>query len=103
MSVAAAKSARGKDEPLDAKRALEAAEVYFRALFNSLSVSNLSLEEVQMSPDRKHWLVTLSFEEARPKSADLPSFLRVPRQKFKVFEVECRTGRVIAMKMRDGG
>lgn len=63
---------------------------------------NLSLEEIELSPDRKYWLVTLSFDEARQKAPELPSFLRVPRQKFKVFKVERQSGRVVSMKMRNG-
>jgi hypothetical protein len=90
-------------EAIDAKRAVKAAWDYFHALFRNAPSANVSLEEVELSPDHKHWLVTLSFEESRRKSPELPAFLRVPRQKFKVFKVERASGRVISMKMRNGG
>lgn len=102
MPTSASKSPSA-NETLEAKRAVEAAWEYFHTLFNSVSAFNVSLEEVELSDDGTYWLVTLSFEEMRAKKADLPDFLRVPRQKFKVFKVERSTGRVTSMKMRDAG
>jgi hypothetical protein len=97
------KSGSATDDALDAKRAVKAAWDYFHTLFTALPFSNVALEEVELSSDRKHWLVTLSFEEPRQKGLDLPEFLRVPRQRFKVFKVERGSGRVVSMKMRNGG
>ncbi len=88
---------------MDAKRAASAAIDYFLTLFGPQPAqSNVSLEEVELSPDRKYWFVTLSYEELHRKLSDLPSFLRIPRQKFKVFKVERKSGRVVSMKMRNG-
>jgi len=103
MPTTASKDASKTGEALDAKRAVKAAGDYFHTLFRTDPSSNVSLEEVELSPDRKHWLVTLSFEELRRNSPDLPAFLRVPRQRFKVFKVERASGRVVSMKMRNGG
>ena len=104
MPTTASKPAPTTEEALDAKRAVEVAGDYLHTLFKNIPSSDVSVEEVELSPDRKHWLVTLSFfEELRRKTAHLPAFLQVPRQKFKVFKVERESGRVVSMKMRDGG
>jgi hypothetical protein len=103
MPTAVSKAAPATDEALDAKRAVKVAWDYFYTLFNNLPSSNVSVEEVELSSDRQHWLVTLSFEEPRRKRPDLPTFLQVPRQKFKVFKIERESGRVVSMKMRNGG
>ncbi|MGO8931027.1 MAG: hypothetical protein ACLQU3_29575 [Limisphaerales bacterium] len=104
MPTTASKAAPARDDALDAKRAVEVAWDYFHTLFKDIPFSDVSVEEVELSPDRKHWLVTLSFFEAlRRKSPHLPDFLQLPRQKFKVFRVERESGRVVSMKMRDGG
>ncbi len=104
MSTTATKGAFAIDEALDAKRAVEVAGDYFHTLFKNIPSSDVSVEEVELSPDRKHWLITLSFFEVlRRTSPQLPTFLQVPRQKFKVFKVERESSRVVSMKMRDGG
>lgn len=103
MQAGTTTTASNRKDALDARRAVEAALVYFKTLTGSVPGSGASLEEVELSPDRKHWLVTLSYEEQRPKRLlDLPEYLRVPRQKFKVFKVERSSGHVISMKMRNG-
>src|SRR5271166_6024178 len=100
MPATATKGASVTDEALDAKRAVKAAWDYFHTLFNPLPAAHVTLEEVELSSDRKHWLVTLSFEEQRRRALDLPDFLRVPRQRFKDFKIERASGRVVSMKMR---
>jgi hypothetical protein len=104
MAAPSTSANRQKEEPLEARQAVEAALRYFKTLFGSPIPGRaaVSLEEVELSPDRKYWLVTLSHEELRRKLSDLPTFLRVPQQKFKVFKVERKSGRVVSMKMRNG-
>jgi hypothetical protein len=103
MLATATKGASARDEALEAKRAVGAAWGYFHTLFEPIPASDVSLEEVELSSDGKHWLVTFSFEEMRRKSPALPGFLQVPRQRFKVFKIERESGRVVSMKTRNGG
>jgi predicted ATP-dependent Lon-type protease len=104
MPTTASKAAPATNDALDAKRAIEVAWDYFHTLFSKISTSDVSVEEVELASDRKHWLITLSFfEERRSKALHLPAFLQVPRQKFKVFKIERGSGRVVSMKMRNGG
>src|SRR5262245_30839713 len=67
--------------PLDGRQATERALKYFHSLFSSLSVSDVTLEEIELSEDGKFWMVTLGFNARRPESTTLPEFLRVPLRK----------------------
>ena len=102
MAVVISKSFDSKTETLDARRAVQIAWEQFHDLFKATPAANVDLEEVELSPDGKYWLVTLSYQEMRRKSLELPDFLRVPRQKFKVFKVDRKTGTVVSMKIRTG-
>ena len=101
MATETYKSASMSVDAFTAKRAVEAAWEYFRVLFPSKPVAEVSLEEVEVLPDGTNLLVTLSFEEVRRKSAKLPDFLQVPAKKFKVFKVDKFTGKVASMKIRE--
>lgn len=71
---------------------------YFKQLFSASEIQSSSLEEVELSEDGKYWLITLGYE-VRPKSGITAAF-GPPKSKFKVFKVEARTGRVVAMNIR---
>jgi len=86
-----------KKPKLDARAAASAAAAYFKELYPD--VTAFSLEEVELSEDGTHWLITLSFEIRPTQSLGMLAF-QPPRTKFKVFKVDARTGRVIAMKIR---
>ncbi len=81
---------------IDARAAAHAAAAYFRELYPN--VTAFSLEEVELSEDNAYWLITLSFEVVENKHPLTP--FHAPRTKFKVFKVDARTGRVVAMKIR---
>ncbi len=83
---------------IDAREAAGAAFQYFKQLFLPAEVESVSLEEVELSEDGKHWLITLGYE-FRPKSGIAAAF-GPPKTKFKVFKVDTRNGRVVAMKIR---
>jgi hypothetical protein len=101
MPTTVSKSAT--DEAREARWAVEVALNYFQALFKDALPSNASMEEIELSSDRKHWLVTLSFEEPRRKNPQLPEFMQIPRQKLKVFKVERKSGLVVSVKTRNDG
>jgi len=88
---------------VDARVAANAAAAYFKELYPS--VTAFSLEEVELSEDGGHWLITLSFEvpPTRGLGQGLGNVLipfQPPRTKFKVFKVDAKAGRVVAMKIR---
>jgi len=82
---------------IDAREAANAAAAYFKELYPS--VTAFSLEEVELSDDGNYWSITLSFEIPATNSL-MPPFFQPPRTKFKVFKVDAKSGRVVAMKIR---
>ena len=70
----------------------------FRHLSAGMRVTEVGLEEVEPTGDEKYWLVTLGFDSPR-KNLKLPDFLHIPVRKLKVFKVDARTGKVVAMKI----
>ena len=97
--MSATTSAPKKAVRIDARQAASAAAAYFKELYPN--VVSFSLEEVELSEDGSHWSITLSFEipPTQGLSAALYPF-QPPKAKFKVFKVDAKTGRVIAMKIR---
>ena len=88
------------EERIDVRQAANAAMNYFKGLFPTVRRS--SLEEVELSEDGKHWLITLGFDV--PKSLlDAGAQFLPPKTKYKVFKVDVQTGRVLAMKIRSLG
>jgi hypothetical protein len=81
---------------IDAPAAANAAAAYFKELYPT--VRAFSLEEVELSEDGAHWLITLSFEIAPSNTVVLP--FQPPRTKFKVFTVDAKTGEVLKMRIR---
>jgi len=84
---------------IDARQAASAAAAYFRDLYSN--VASFSLEEVEFSEHEHCWLITLSFEiPANPRLGGVLVQFQPPKTKFKVFKVDAKTGRVVAMKIR---
>jgi|ERR1035441_1849701 hypothetical protein len=90
-----------KKPKVDARAAANAAAEYFKELYPT--VTAFSLEEVELSEDGAHWLITLSFEVPISRLSSLSNValaFQPPKTKFKVFKVDAKTGRVVAMKIR---
>jgi hypothetical protein len=80
-------------EMLDVKEAAQRASEYFANLYADRDVSNIQLEEVELSDDGKYWLITLSYP-------DHAAFLTSFKRKYKVFTIDAATGEVKSMKIR---
>jgi hypothetical protein len=80
---------------LDVKEAAQRASQYFASLYADQDVSNVQLEEVELTDDGQYWLITLSY----PSNA---VFIDVDRN-YKVFKVDAKTGEVKSMKIRNVG
>lgn len=85
---------------IDVAQAAQAATQYFRRLFQV--TVDPTLEEVELSEDGKHWLITLGFTEYKRDPISNPAhfLLPLPKAKFKLFKVDAESGEVLAMKMR---
>ena len=81
---------------IDVRVAAQAASTYFRDLYPA--AKSFSLEEVELSDDENYWQITLGFDLSDDSETTFP-FSR-PKTKYKVFKVDARTGKVLAMKIR---
>lgn len=92
-------------EKLDARAAVAAAKEFAAKLFASEKISELGLEEIELSEDRTWWLVTLGFtrrwaKEPKPTRGGISFFAeRQGQREYKVFKIHARTGEVTGVKM----
>ncbi|MBH8565261.1 hypothetical protein I8748_24280 [Nostoc sp. CENA67] len=94
---------------VDLKTAVNAAREYILNLQEIMgnSVENLRLEEVELSEDKKFWLITLGFDIPiiNPKNRMNDIFSTFPtenyQREYKLFKVNSQTGEVEAMKIRE--
>lgn len=87
---------------LDVKEAAQIAFDYFNDLYADAPISNVMLEEIERSESEgeSYWLITLGFtDESQTTSGPLASVTRSPRR-YKVLEVDAKTGEVKSMKIR---
>lgn len=84
---------------LDVKEAALRASEYFAGLFADQGVSNVQLEEVELTDDGQYWLITLSYPLI-PSSMALPVNI-VSKRNYKVFKIDAKTGEVKSMKIRN--
>ena len=85
---------------LDVKEAAQRASQYFASLYADQGVSNMQLEEVELTDDGQYWLITLSYPGDPPNNP----FLNLPsNRKYKVFRIDAETGEVKSMKIRTVG
>ncbi len=78
---------------IDVKSAVIKAAEYFKSLF--VDVSNIQLEEVELSEDGRWWFVTFSF--SRPSTALGIVF---PQKEFKTVELNAEDGQPRAIRIR---
>lgn len=73
---------------ISAKEAVVAASKHFMEVTGN--TSGVTVEELELSKDGKHWLVTLGYQEVG----------YLAQKSYKVFKVNAKTGSVVSMKMR---
>lgn len=82
---------------IDIKQAAQAASNFIIGLYSDQTISDVRLEEVELSDDEKYWFITLSFPA--PNSSGL---LGLPtRRQYKILKVDRETGTVLSMKIRE--
>lgn len=83
------------------QEAVAAAKGAARELYSDTTLIDVLLEEVELSDDRKQWLITIGFEvEPRETTDRLLAALKRNQRRYKQFRVDAETGEVAAMKMR---
>ena len=81
--------------------AVLAAKNYLQSLQGLLEyqIKDLRLEEVELSEDRKYWLITLGFITITPGEEE--SFFSKKDRDYKVFKINAETSEVESMKIRE--
>jgi len=80
---------------IDAKRAAQAAQEYLNAIYPNMQFQNLQLEEIELTDDRKYWMITLSYLTP----GGLPFVYPLPKD-YKIFKINAENGEVLFMKIR---
>ncbi|MFH1743343.1 MAG: hypothetical protein ABIH23_30420 [bacterium] len=88
---------KNRGKALDAKEAATKALQYFKDLYPATVLSSILLEEVELSDDRKFWLITLGY---MPQTANPFLPFGPGGREFKVFKVNSETGEVVSMKIK---
>jgi hypothetical protein len=100
---------------INAKKAVDTALLHFKDLYDDLTARDPLLEEVELSKDRKSWLVTVGFNvvESEPPSPleEMMAKVRpgapllgplpdtwVLKRRYRVFKVDAESGEVTSMK-----
>ncbi len=82
---------------IDVTEASNKAKSYLDSFFPD--AEKVQLEEVELTNDKTHWLITLSYEGV---SNSVASSLLVGKSlRYKIFKLEAESGEVISMKIRD--
>ncbi len=82
---------------IDVKQATGKAREYLVSFYPE--AEEVQLEEVELTNDKTHWLITLSYEGA---SNSVASSLLVGKSvRYKIFKLDAENGEVISMKIRD--
>ncbi len=84
---------------MDVKQATQSAWNYLINLYGD-QVSNLRLEEVELSDDGQYWLITLSYQHASHIQAILKPDIQ---RQYKVFKMKATDGEIVSMKIRKVG
>lgn len=82
---------------INVKEATDKAKEYLLSFFPD--AENVQLEEVELTADKAHWLVTISYEGTSNSVAS--SLLVGKTVLYKVFRIDAKIGEVISMKIRD--
>ena len=82
---------------INVKDATQKAKEYLMSFFPD--AEQVQLEEVELSADRKQWLITLSYEG---ESGSVASSMLVGKSiRYKLFRLDAKSGEVLSMKIRD--
>ena len=82
---------------INVKEATDKAKEHLLAFFPD--AEQVQLEEVELSEDKAHWFITLSYEGV---SSSVASSMLVGKSLlYKIFKLDAKNGEVISMKIRN--
>jgi hypothetical protein len=92
---------------LEVKEAVAAAASKAQELYEDKELEDLALEEVELSDDKRFWLITLGFYMTRPNAPKglASTVLGIDparlNRRYKTFTVDAETGKITSMKIRE--
>ncbi len=81
---------------IDSKNAISRASAYFTEVFPQ--AKQVQLEEIELSEDRRYWLVTFSFP--KPELTIFGALVANPNRDYKTVKVDAATGEPVGVKIR---
>jgi hypothetical protein len=97
---------------IDVKEAVKIAKSHIAELYSDAELTDLLLEEVEISEDEKYWFITLGFYMPKFNPNKTNSLAELSKAiggeqkyiyKYKVFKINTETGKVLYMKMDKDG
>jgi hypothetical protein len=89
---------------IDVREAVVAAQNYFNSVQDLMShnrpldVRNLRLEEVEISEDKKYWVITFGYDL---RSSQKETVASKENRHYKILKVNTNSGEVESMKIRE--
>jgi len=83
---------------IEVKRSVAEALHFLQEMLEGEGLTDVRLEEVELSDDGSLWHITLSFLR-RPPQSDLVSALGLPQREYKMITMSSDTGEMRSMKI----
>jgi hypothetical protein len=89
---------------IDLRQAVKTAIRFFTDSFHLEKPVNVQLEEIEMSEDGFHWLITVGYDQLNSTLTKPLKFMvpTVVSRKYKIVKVDAQTGRPVSIKIRPG-
>lgn len=87
---------------IDVKEAVRIATEGFKNLYGETGYKALKLEEVEITPDERYWIITLGYNipEVEGYNPPFPSLFPKASREYKEFKIDAESGRLLSMKIR---
>jgi hypothetical protein len=90
---------------IDVKQAVSIAISNLNGLYPDTELAEIMLEEVELSSDGKHWLVTIGFDRPKKYTRAAVGFFPFPvattERVYKTITISSDQGQFVSMRMRE--
>jgi len=87
---------------IDVKQAVRIGIEFLNTIYEQGKLTNLLLEEVELSPDEKYWFITFGFDRELPQYSYLQAITGPDiRRAYKIVKIDAEKGQTISMKIRE--
>lgn len=90
---------------IDIKQAVQAADKFFKELYDKETLKNFLVEEVELSEDEKDWVVTVGFDFGEAHVSEPAQFISkssTPRagRVYKAVRIDKETGETLSLRTK---